>query len=196
MTGSGTEPTRSAADEGAGAEWNVIVTLAEPTFWEARRAFARWGHLRRTHYHNVLVMKVVDTRMFLQELAAAVEEMPGILNDFSHVIPLEQVVEFADAADLEKKTGEIALSWLPRLAGKSFHVRLHRRGLKQAVHTPGEERFLDDLLLDALAKAGTPGRISFDDPDAVLLIETIAHLAGLALWTREDLRRWPYLGVD
>jgi hypothetical protein len=39
-------------------DWNVIVTLAEPTFRIARRLLARWGQLRRTEYFNVTVMAV------------------------------------------------------------------------------------------------------------------------------------------
>jgi hypothetical protein len=48
-------------------------------------------------------------------------------------------------------------------------------------------------VLDAL---GTPGRISFAGPDAILQIETIDGHAGVSLWRREDLRRCPFLGVS
>jgi hypothetical protein len=74
-------------------------------------------------------------------------------------------------------------------------VRLRRRGLKGIISTPEEERFLDDLLLEALAAAGAPGHISFEDPEYVLLIETVGSGGGVALWTREDLKRYPFLGA-
>jgi hypothetical protein len=51
------------------------------------------------------------------------------------------------------------------------------------------------ILLDALAAAGNPGRIRFEDPDYVLLIETVGGSGGIALWTGEDLKRYPFLGV-
>ncbi len=176
-------------------DWNVIVTLSEPTFRIARRMLARWGQLRRTGYHNVAVMTVANTAVFLQEFAAAVEESPGILNAMSHVVPFEHVFTFKDATEFEAKSRAIALSYAPRLAGKSFHVRLRRRGLKGTISTPGEERFLDDILLGALADAGSPGRIRFDDPDYVLLIETLGGRGGIALWVGEDLKRYPFLGA-
>lgn len=176
-------------------DWNMIVTLAEPTFRIARRLLSRWGRLRRTEYHNVAVMAVPDTKAFLKEFAAAIEESPGILNAMSHVVPLEHVFTFKDAAEFEAKSREFALSYAPRLAGKSFHVRLRRRGLKGTISTPGEERFLDDVLLEALTAAGNPGRIRFDDPDYVLLIETVGGSGGIALWTGEDLKRYPFLGA-
>ena len=57
------------------------------------------------------------------------------------------------------------------------------------------ERFLDDILLGALADAGSSGQIRFDDPDYVLLIETVGGSGGIALWTGEDLKRYPFLGA-
>jgi hypothetical protein len=176
-------------------DWNVIVTLSEPTFRIARKLLARWGRLRPTDFHNVAVMAVKDPGAFLREFAAGVDEEPGILNAMSHVVPLEHVFTFKDPAEFEAKSREIALSYVPRLAGKSFHVRLRRRGLKGAISTPGEERFLDDVLLESLAAAGNPGRIRFDDPDYVLLIETVGGSGGMALWTGEDLKRYPFLGA-
>lgn len=176
--------------------WNVIVTLAEPTFREARALLSRWGRLHRTEFHNVLVMTVENPRAFLDEFAAAVEETPGILNAMSHVIPFERTFTFADAADFERQARDIVLGWAPRLVGRSFHVRLHRRGLKGVISTGPEEKLLDDALLSALAAAGTPGRIAFDDPDAVVLIETVGAEAGVGLWEREELSRYPFLGAD
>jgi len=55
------------------------------------------------------------------------------------------------------------------------------------LRTPDAERLLDEALLDALKQAGTPGSISFADPDMVIVIETIDDRAGIALWSREEL---------
>lgn len=183
------------SEKPSAADWNVLVTLAEPTFRIARKLLAKWGTLRRTKYFNVTVMAVADPVSFLHEFNAAVEQSPGILNAMSHVAPFEHLFEFDDAAEFETKAREIALNYVPLLIGKSFHVRLHRRGLKGTISTPTEERFLDETLLGALAAAGSPGRISFEDPDFVLLIETVAQRGGLALWTREELKRYPFLPV-
>jgi tRNA(Ser,Leu) C12 N-acetylase TAN1 len=176
--------------------WNVVVTLSEPTFRQARKLLARWGDLRRTEFHYVLVMTVSDPAAFLAEFGAAVQEAPGILNDVSHVIPFERTFTFDDTVEFEQKARDIVLGWTSRLSGRSFHVRLHRRGLKEMISTPAEERLLDDALLEALAATGAPGGIAFDDPDCVVLIETVGQRAGVALWTREDMTRYPFLGVD
>jgi len=177
-------------------DWNVIVTLPEATFREARRFLRRWGEVQRTGYFHVLTLTVEDVESFLTEVGKAVEEKPGTLNILSHIIPAQQTFNFASAEEFEGKARDIAILWAPMLAGMSFHVRLHRRGFKGRLSTLKEERFLDEALLDALDALGRPGRVSFTDPDAILQIETIDGRAGVSLWRHEDLRRYPFLGVS
>lgn len=178
-------------------DWNVMVTLAEgATLREARRVLRRWGQVRRTHFYNVLTMTVPDTATFLAEFAEAVQDAPGIRNAVSHVIPARATFDFHTVDEFETRAREVALGWGEALVGRRFHVRLHRRGFKGVLLTPHEERFLDDALLQASAAAGKPARIAFEDPDAVIQIETIDARAGMSLWSREDLQRYPFLGVD
>jgi hypothetical protein len=179
----------------AGNDWNVVVTLPEATFREARKFLRRWGEVHRTGHFHVLAMRVGDPEAFLAEIGKAVEAKPGILNILSHVTPAQQTIDFAGAEEFEAKARDIAILWAPKLAGKGFHVRLHRRGFKGTLSTPKEERFLDEVLLDALQVAGAPGHIAFTDPDAILQIETIGGRAGFSLWRREDLKRYPFLGA-
>lgn len=42
---------------------------------------------------------------------------------------------------------------------------------------------------------GNPAHIRFDDPDAIVLIETLRGRAGMALSTRDDYRRHPLLAA-
>lgn len=176
------------------ADWNVVVTAEEDGAGAARRFLSKWGVARRTHFYNVLALTVADPRLFLEQFGVAVAETPGLLNFIAHVMPAEAVFDFASPLEFEAKAAEIALRWVAALAGKRFHVRMHRRGFKGELSTPQEERFLDEALLKALEAAGTPGRIAFEDPDAVLLVQTIDGRAGLALWTRDELARFPFLG--
>ena len=180
----------------AAADWNVIVTLPEATFREARRFLRRWGEVHRTGYFHILTLTVEDVESFPAEVAEAIEGKPGIFNILSHIIPAQRTFTFASAEEFEAKARDIAILWAPMLAGKSFHVRLHRRGFKGTLSTPKEERFLDETLLDALETLGSPGRITFTDPDAILQIETIDGRAGASLWQRVDLLRYPFLGVS
>jgi tRNA(Ser,Leu) C12 N-acetylase TAN1 len=196
-----TETAEAGPQEKSGTEpgapgWNVIVTLPEATAGQARGVLRRWGTLHRTAHFRVLVMTVADPDRFLREFGAALAEMPGILNFIAHLFPAQKAFDFATAEEFEEKARETALAWAPALAGKRFHVRLHRRGLKGVLSTPKEERFLDDALLQAFGTAEPPGHIGFDDADYVIHIETVDRRAGMSLWRREDLERYPFLGVS
>lgn len=178
------------------ASWNVVATLPEDTFREACRLLGHWGKVERTHFYNVLTMQVADPDAFLHEFAAAVAQSPGIRNIVSHVVPAQRTFDFQTREEFEQKVYEISLAWLPELAGASFYVRLHRRGRTELIATDTEERRLGEQLLEALISAGLSGRVSFRNPDKVIQIETVDGRAGVSLWNREDLQRYPFLGVD
>jgi hypothetical protein len=73
---------------------------------------------------------------------------------------------------------------------------MRRRGFKGKLSSLEEEHFLDHILLESIEKTGTPGHITFEDPDAIIAVETIAQWAGLSLWSREDLQRYPFISLD
>jgi tRNA(Ser,Leu) C12 N-acetylase TAN1 len=177
-------------------DWDVVISVREDGYTRARQLLQRYGPVYHTDYYNVLVMKVDDIPRLLEELRARVGEDPSILAAVARVLPAVRCFDFRSHDDFEARAREAALAWVPELAHKSFHVRLHRRGLKEQLPRPEEERSLDQALLEALERAGTPGRISFEDPDAILAVETVGHRAGLGLWTREDLGRYPFLRPD
>lgn len=178
------------------SDWNVVVSVHEKGFLRARRLLKEFGEVKRTPYRNVLVMNVESTERFLDGFSKLVASAPDVLTAVSRALPVAHSFDFHSREEFEAKAREIAFAWLPMLAGASFHVRLHRRGLKGRIVSPEEERFLDRALLQALEEAGTPGSIDFDDPDMIIDVETVGSRAGLSLWRREDLERYPFLRVS
>ena len=114
----------------------------------------------------------------------------------SRVAPASRCFDFKTAQEFCERAKEIALEWLSRLANQAFHVRVHGRGLGRYLHTQNAERIIDDAVLAALEKQDVPGLVLFNDPDAVIAIDSIDDRAGLALWTRDDLKRHPLLRPD
>jgi tRNA(Ser,Leu) C12 N-acetylase TAN1 len=84
----------------------------------------------------------------------------------------------------------------PKLAGKSFHVRVHRRGFRRQLSARNEEQQLGAVLFEALEAAGSPATVTFGDPDAIVVIETVGERAGVSLFSREDMQRCPFLRFD
>ena len=180
----------------AGDGWNVVVTVYDDGFARTRRVLQRFGDVVDTPFYNVLLVRVDDVPDFLTAVGGLLATDPTLAHDVARILPLTYRFAVRDVADLEHEFAITATEWLDRLAGRSFHVRLHARGWGKEVSRLAEERVLDELLLGALVARGEPGRIAFDKPDAVIDVEVVGQWAGLALWTSEDLERYPFLRVD
>lgn len=176
-------------------EWNTVISVNEYGYRKALDLFAEFGEVRRTEFFNVLLLRATALHRMLETLRTRALEQPGSLAFLTRLIPIEYAFIFQSSEEFENKAKEVALRWVSKLAGKTFFVRIHRRGFKGRLSSPGEERFLDTVLLEALEKAGTPGKISFKDAETVIVIETIGHWAGLSLITREYRERYPFMRV-
>jgi tRNA(Ser,Leu) C12 N-acetylase TAN1 len=177
-------------------DWNIVISVYQDGFRRALRALRDFGPIVRSPYHNVLVMKAEDPVALLASIEKRTEEKPPLYDAISRVAPSTRNFDFQSAEEFVEKTKSIMAEWAPNLTGRSFHVRLHRRGSKHDLGTQDAEHLFDDAILDATTKAGMPGKVTFTDPDAVIAIDTIDDRAGLALWTREDLARHRLLRPD
>lgn len=177
-------------------EWNAVITVHEEGYNRAKRLLEQFGEVARTEFFNLLVMRTADTRRFLEELRDSAERDPEFAALLARVVPVTLTFAFQSPEEFDGKARQAVCAWIPTLAHKGFHVRMHRRGFKGRLSSMEEERFLDQYLLEALALAGTPGRITFEDPDAVIALETVGPRAGLSLWTREEMQRYPFLHLD
>ncbi len=173
----------------------VVATTREQGFDRGRQLLAQFGRVFRTDYFNVLLLIPDDPDSFVERFAAMVRNVPEVMETLSRVVPAEEDFRFAGPEEFEARARDIVVGWAPRLHGKSFHVRMHRRGFKGRLSSQKEERFLDAAVLARLEEDGAPGRITFEDPDAVIDVETVDDRAGLSFWTREDLQRYPFLKV-
>lgn len=177
-------------------EWNVVVSVHEGGYKRARQMLEEFGRVSRTDFYNVLVLQVSDIATMLETLRERLSTDDQVRTTLARVVPVSFTFTFQTPEEFEDKAREAVLSWVPQLANKGWHVRMHRRGFKGRLSSHDEERFLDRFLLEELAKAGTPGHITFEDPDAIVAVETVNQRAGFALWTRQDLRKYPFLKID
>jgi tRNA(Ser,Leu) C12 N-acetylase TAN1 len=177
-------------------ESNVVINLNERGIRQAYKKLSIFGSIRKTGFFNVLMMRADNLSAMLETLRQWTLEDPGSLSFLSRVIPVTNTFTFQSPEEFEAKAREAVLQWVPALAGKGFHVRMRRRGFKGRLSSLEEEHFLDRVLLESMEETGTPGHITFEDPDAIVSVETLAHWAGLSLWSREDLKRYPFIGLD
>lgn len=176
--------------------WNAVVCIYRGSLRQAFAVLGHYGKLEKTEFFNVLGMTADDLDGMLGSLAQMTLEAPSRLAFLSRLIPITVSFSFQSPEEFEAKAREAALRWVSELAGKGFYVRMHRRGFKGKLSSQDEERFLDKILLKALEEAGTSGHITFEDPDAIIAIETIANWAGLSLITKQDLKRYPFIRLE
>lgn len=176
--------------------WNVVVTVHDGCYDKARDFLEQFGPVMKTEFFNILVMRIPDMRSFVEELRQITESAPEALSCLARVIPVQYAFSYQSPEEFEHKARQTVSNWIPTLARRKFHVRMHRRGFKGRISSMAEEKLLDEYLLAALETAGSPGGVSFDDPDAIIALETVGTHAGLSLWTREDLQKYPFLHLD
>jgi tRNA(Ser,Leu) C12 N-acetylase TAN1 len=178
-------------------EWNVVVTVEDTEgFHAARHKLRCFGQIAQTDCHNVLAMRVDDVASFLDALDAMLAADKSLLNFVARILPAHVSFDFESPDEFKSKAREAVARWLPRLAGKSFHVRFHRRGQRRELPSLETEKLLDGFILAGRRQLGTPALVSFSDPDFGIDVETIADRAGLSLWTRDDLNHYPSLRID
>ncbi len=177
-------------------EWNAVICVNEHGYKRAQDVFGDFGEVRRTEFFNVLVMRAEDLNAMLETLRERSHRAPQSLSFLSRLVPVDRAFIFNSVEEFDAKAKESILGWRDQLAGKRFYVRIHRRGFRGRISSPDEERVLDTLLLQELDKISAPGRIDFDNPDAIIAVETIGTWAGTALFTREKLEQYPFVRID
>lgn len=177
-------------------DWNIVIDVHEHSFSRAYLLFEEFGTVFQSDFENILLMKVNSIPEFLDHFNSKLLSDPSLAKVASRIVPVTSTFSFPSAAEFETKAREVILQWLPILAGKKFYVRMHRKGLKDVIDGNEEENHLDLIILQELEKIGNPGEISFEDPEAIVTVETISQQAGLSCWTRQDLEKYPWLKLN
>jgi tRNA(Ser,Leu) C12 N-acetylase TAN1 len=173
-------------------EWNAVAIPATQCFGLAWRFLDAFGTVKRSNYLNVLVVQTADPpREFLDAVEREMVANPDARDLVARLAPAEHTFGFQDVVDFDLRAREVAMKRVTELDGKSFYVRIHRRGFKKDFDRLVRERKLGEALLDDTIARGSRARISYDDPDVVVAIETVDQRAGLSFWTRADLQKYP-----
>ena len=101
------------------------------------------------------------------------------------IVPVEEAVSFV-RDDVTETLCEALEPRASRLCGKTFYVRVHLRGLKGRIEHPAVERALGDFLSEFAGRAGAPPKVSFKDPDVVVVAEVVGRRVGYAFLGREE----------
>ena len=180
-------------------DWNVVVTVHPDGYRRAVRLLSELGGVRvgRSQYGNVLLLRAESPSGFLDSLSERTADDPALLDEvISHVIPVEERFVFHSAEEFEAGALRLLLDRIEVLAGRSFHVRVHRHGFEGRISSQDEEGFLGGAIMDELDRRGETATVDFDDPDLLVVVETISTRGGIAILDRDDRERYPFLGTE
>jgi tRNA(Ser,Leu) C12 N-acetylase TAN1 len=176
-------------------EFNLVVTMdREGRFGPMLKELALYGEFRRTEFFGVVLGRVQKPETFLETVLEKRGKQRTAFQDVGRVIPLDKVFTFRPE-DFVELVGAAIVPYLPRLAGKRHYVRLERRGFKGVIVSPEAEQALDHLIAEELSRQGATASVDFENPEAVVAVETIGDRCGVGLLTRELLDRYPFVRV-
>lgn len=174
--------------------WNMIATVATGPGRQSRLLgqLRRLGYSERTEFKNVCLGHVEDVAQFLETLEVARKNDKPWFSDLGRVIPVEQTFSFAPET-LTEQIKQGVTSFMERMSGGTFHVRLERRGLLGQVMSQEVERQVGEHL-KALAEArGKRLQVSFTNADYIVAAETVGTECGIALFDRAFRERFPFV---
>ena len=175
--------------------WNVLVTAREGVQRHLRPALRPLVRLRSSGFRNVFVGQVDDPEGLLSGIAGLRERRPSIDRLLGKVLPIERTF-VVDRERFQGQLREEATPFLDRLQGRSFHVRVERRGHKGVINTHASELALGEYLYNCLQQRNLEPVVAFHDPEVVIAIEVIGMDCGIAVITRDLRQRFPFVKID
>jgi tRNA(Ser,Leu) C12 N-acetylase TAN1 len=175
-------------------EWNILATATREQERYLLRFLNDYGEFKGSGFRDVVLGRVEEIDAFLRALENLCEENPIKLNPLSQIVPLEKTFHF-DLSDFKDKLKEILSSYVDRIENKKFYLRVKRRGHKGEISSLEVEKEVADFIMGSLEKAGKKAQVSFNDPDCILIVETIGDWAGVGFITKEMKEKYSFVRI-
>jgi tRNA(Ser,Leu) C12 N-acetylase TAN1 len=177
------------------ARWNVLVTAQEGAARDLKRIVNHYGSFRWSHYRNVLLGHVADPQEFFRTFAADLERKPFVNHWLGKVVPIATTFPVRAETFLQDVEAHL-VPLLDQLKGKSFHIRVERRGHKGQLHTHELEQRLGEYVWQVLERQQAQPTVSFKNPDIVVAVEIAGATAGIGLVPHRLQEDFPFVKVD
>ena len=175
--------------------WNILVTSLEGQRESLLRVLRTLARFRRGGFPNVLVATVDDPWTFLGTLRQAWETNPVVRSALGKAIPIESTLRLREPAAFVEEVAARLEPLAKRLMGRTFFVRIFRRGFRGQIDSTRAEGELGARLVKHLEAAGDHPTVRFRDPDIVVAIESLRDEIGIALLDRELRATFPFVRV-
>jgi tRNA(Ser,Leu) C12 N-acetylase TAN1 len=176
------------------SRWNMLLTTPPGQERTLLPALRRLGVFCRSRFHGILQGWVEDYEQFLEEIRRASAEKADWVKELLRVLPVERTFQFTPQT-FEERLHEAVAAFVERMSNGTFYCRLERRGLKGRIVSPEIEQRLGEHIRALAAQHGKTLRVSFRDPDYIIVAETVGNSCGVALVTRELRTRYPFVKI-
>jgi len=175
--------------------WNLLATSLEGQRESLLYGLRKLARFRRGGFPNVLVAKVDEPRAFLDLLHEAHDRLPMIRGGLGKAIPMERTVRFAGPATFIDDVAAAMDPLLDRIAGRTFFVRVFRRGFRGMIDSTAAEGEIGARIVALLEARGANPKVSFRDADVAVSIETLRDELGIALLDRDLRAAHPFVRI-
>ncbi|KXB03291.1 hypothetical protein AKJ47_02550 [candidate division MSBL1 archaeon SCGC-AAA261G05] len=146
------------------------------------------GQFESSGFRDVIIGKVENKESFLDELNS------GIFPSLSRVVPVDRTVRCSEE-NFEERLADAVRPYAERIEnGDSFKVSFTRRGLSDKVSSREVERKLGSVVWRELEKQGREPEVDLEDPDKIVVIESLGKLFLVGFLSRETLEK--YYAID
>lgn len=175
--------------------WNLLATSLEGHREALLYALRPLARFRRGGFPNVMVATVEDPTAFLDALREAYERSQLVRGALGKVIPITKTFRLASPETFIDEVAAALELMSERLSSRTFFVRVFRRGHRNAIDSTRAEGEVGARLITSLESRGAHAKVSFADPDFVVVIETLRDEIGIALLDRELRATYPFTKV-
>lgn len=175
-------------------EFNILATAQRAEEGRLLRALRRLGEFTHSGFRDVVIGRVKDIERFLEEIEVLRQRSPNEIAALSQIVPIERSFRF-NLENIMDKLKEALLPYADVIDSKSFYVRVVRRGHKGELSSLEIEQALDAFMRAELEKRSQEVRIDFKDPDLIIVVETVADLAGVGLISRQMKEKYPFIRI-
>lgn len=175
-------------------DWNLLVTLV-PGPHHVRQALdelRRLGRFAPSSFKDVCIGKVDEVARFLEDFQAARTAGQEWTHLVARIIPVRRVFTFTPES-FARQLEEAVAPFVDEMRSGSCYVRIERRGMAGKIPTQQIERAVADHLFGLAQARGIQLVTRFEDPDYVVVGETLGEQCGVALITRELSSRYPFV---
>ena len=177
-------------------DWNVVATVDPERFGPAKFDLMQLGRVGETNFPGVVVMRVPGIDEFLGQLEHHLTGTSNFFEAVRTVRPVYRHFTFETPESFRSRIVEMVLQAAPSLQGRSFDARVTLRGVTEELDAESMRRDLREAICERLEDEGERAVVETERADVVLDVESVERSGGLALWSRAEIERYPFLGFD